>query len=218
MLYFYDQQKYNEACQLIKGAFPLPLIKCNECKAPCEKACRRGNIDTPVSIREIIKEVVSKFNTAKIDSTENRKIDKKMFQSRLGRFTEKEKHHLKNNVNTNSRCLHCACAAKSDCKLRTYATSESIKRPRFDISSESPIMNKVHITNNLWFEQAKCIRCGLCVYNSNNGFTFKNRGFGMQVYIPKENLINVHEELGNLCPTGALYLQNNTHSKPIKSK
>jgi ferredoxin len=58
----------------------------------------------------------------------------------------------------------------------------------------------------MWCEPAKCIRCGLCVYNSKNGFTFKDRGFGMQVIIPKENKTNVTEKLAELCPTGALYI------------
>ncbi|MCW3785273.1 2Fe-2S iron-sulfur cluster-binding protein [Plebeiibacterium sediminum] len=218
MLYFYDHQKYKEACQVIKGAFPLPEIKCDQCKAPCEKACRRGNIDEPVSIRKIIKELVNQFNIAEINPIENRKIDKKMFQSRLGRFNDKERQHLKEHVNTDSRCLHCACAGKSDCKLRTYATQKSIKRPKYDVSSELPVMNKVLVTGKLWFEQAKCIRCGLCVYNSKNGFTFKDRGFVMQVYIPEENRMNVNEELATLCPTGALYLENNPASASTGNK
>jgi len=67
-------------------------------------------------------------------------------------------------------------------------------------------MRKEHVTGSMWFEPAKCIRCGLCVYNSNNGFTFKDRGFGMQVVIPDGNKMNVSEELTELCPTGALYL------------
>jgi ferredoxin len=66
-------------------------------------------------------------------------------------------------------------------------------------------MKKLQITDNMWFEQAKCVRCGLCVYNSNNGFTFKDRGFVMQVVIPDENKGNFSEELTELCPTGALY-------------
>ncbi len=214
MLHFYDNQKYTEACQIIKGAFPLPEIKCDQCKAPCEKACRRGNIDEPVAIRKIIKKVVDMFDVAEIAPIENRSIDKQMFQSRLGRFSEKEKQLLKDNINTESRCLHCACAGKSDCKLRTYATQISIKRPKYDVSSEIPIMNKIHVKGNLWFEQAKCIRCGLCVYNSKNGFTFKDRGFGMQVFLPLENRSNVNEDLAGLCPTGALYLQNQVASEP----
>jgi outer membrane protein assembly factor BamB len=45
------------------------------------------------------------------------------------------------------------------------------------------------------------------VYNSDNGFTFKDRGFGMQVVIPEENKPNVGQALAKLCPTGAIYLK-----------
>ncbi|MCW3805520.1 2Fe-2S iron-sulfur cluster-binding protein [Plebeiibacterium marinum] len=210
MLLFYDNAAYKKACELIKGAFSLPAISCDDCKAPCEKACRRGNIDQAVSIRKIIKEVVEMFDVTEIDAADNRKIDKKMFQSRLGRFSDPEKQHLKETVNTKSRCLHCACAGKTDCKLRVYATQQAIKRPKYNVTSALPIMDKIHVNGNLWFEQAKCIRCGLCVYNSNNGFTFKDRGFGMQVCIPEENCNHIDEKLAELCPTGALY-RVNTH-------
>jgi uncharacterized Fe-S cluster protein YjdI len=44
------------------------------------------------------------------------------------------------------------------------------------------------------------------VYNSRNGFTFKDRGFGIQVVLPEENAVHVNEALAELCPTGALYL------------
>lgn len=206
MLSFYDKGAHKEACEIIKGAFPLPQISCDNCKAPCEKACRRGSIDQSVSIREIIREVVAMFETDEINPVDNRKIDKKLFQSRLGRFSESEKQRLKDTVITPSRCLHCACAGSSDCKLRSYATQEAIKRPKYNVSSELPIMNRIQVTENMWFEQAKCIRCGLCVYNSKNGFTFKDRGFGMQVCLPEENRKNISAHLADLCPTGALYL------------
>jgi hypothetical protein len=176
MLDFYDKGAYKEACEIIKGTFPLPKISCDTCKAPCEKACRRGNIDQAVSIREVIREVAAMFETDQINPVDNRKIDKKLFQSRLGRFSEGEKQRLKDTTTTVSGCLRCACAGRSDCKLRSYATQEAIKRPKYNVSSELPIMNRIQVTENMWFEQAKCIRCGLCVYNSKNGFTFKDRG------------------------------------------
>lgn len=66
-------------------------------------------------------------------------------------------------------------------------------------------MNRMHVHGDMWFEQAKCIRCGICVYNSPNGFTFRDRGFGMQVVLPDENRDNVGVELSVLCPTGAIY-------------
>ena len=61
----------------------------------------------------------------------------------------------------------------------------------------------------MYFEVSKCIRCGLCVYNSDNGFTFKDRGFGMEVNLPDENKKNIRVELASLCPTGALYIVEN---------
>ena len=208
---FYDKEDYQAAFHIIAGTFHLPEVGCDTCKAPCEKACRRGTVDEPVAIRKIIREIVDLFK----DNTEAAKkgkysIDKKLFQSKLGRFTEEEKERLKKTVTTKSRCLHCACSGKAGCKLRKYASDAGIKRTRYGLSSTLPVMQKVHVTGNLWFEQSKCIRCGLCVYNSTNGFTFKDRGFGMQVVLPPENKENGSEELARLCPTGALYLSSKT--------
>ena len=206
MLTYYDDGLHEEAYRVIASVFALPEIGCDTCKAPCEKACRRGSIDKAVSIRTIIKEIAGMFDFV-VSSNGKQDLKKNAFQSKLGRFTDKEKNRLKETVSSPSRCLHCACAGRTDCKLRLYATAEGIKRSRYDVSSTLPIMSKTHITGNMWFEQAKCIRCGLCVYNSENGFTFKDRGFGMQVILPEENHFNIKEELATLCPTGALYLK-----------
>jgi predicted molibdopterin-dependent oxidoreductase YjgC len=209
MLSFYDDEDYQSAGAVIAGAFNLPEVGCDTCKAPCEKACRRGTVDKPVAIRKIIREVTDLFKPEAATSTDYRfRIDKKLFQSRLGRFSAGEKERLKETVTTKSRCLHCACAGKTDCKLRKYSSAAGIKHTRYGLSSALPVMEKVHITGNMWFEQARCIRCGLCVYNSTNGFTFKDRGFGMQVVLPPENKENVSEDLAKLCPTGALYLRH----------
>lgn len=209
MLSYYDNGQHAKAYNLIKEAFDLPEIACDTCKALCEKACRRGTVDKAVTIRTIIKDIIhSNGNNPVVleDKTVKQELDKKMFFSRLGRFSTKEKEILKQTVTTISGCLHCACSGRSGCKLRKYATKEGIKRSRYDVSSVMPIMSKVHITGNMWFEQSKCIRCGLCVYNSKDGFTFKDRGFGMQVMIPEENKSNVGEYIAEICPTGALYL------------
>jgi len=249
MLRYYDDAQFEKAYQVLmppltppKGDFsstPSPWdragvgLTCNTCKAPCEKACRRGMIDNAVSIREIIRKIVGMFDpivsdNEKLDEKKaglemenrktdneklgleksNRKSDNKIFQSRLGRFTTNERERLKTSTTTPSRCLHCACAGSDNCKLRIYATSEGIKRPRYEASSALPVMNKQHVNGKIWFEQAKCIRCGLCVYNSTNGFTFKNRGFGMQIVLPDENRMNIKNELVTLCPTGALYIND----------
>ena len=206
MLAHYDAGDYKKAYLLISKAFSLPEIGCDTCKAPCEKACRRGTIDKAVQIRAIIKEMAAIGESAVQEIDDFPEPDKNLFLSRLGRFSSKEKEILKKNTTAPSNCLHCACAGKKGCKLRLYATAEGIKRPRYETNSALPVMNKMYVTGNIWFEQAKCIRCGLCVYNSKNGFTFKDRGFGMQVMLPEENKINIKEDLVELCPTGALYL------------
>ena len=208
MLKHYDADETGKAHSVIAAAFSLPEIACDTCKVPCEKACRRNTIDKTVAIREIIREIVGKFNTVspnieKQPYTKNKDI----YQSRLGRFTEKEKEFLKETVDVPSRCLHCACAGRNDCKLRQYATEAGIKRSRYEANSTLPVMQKQHVNENIYFEQSKCIRCGLCVYNTENGFTFKDRGFGMQIVLPDENRANVGKEVAKLCPTGAIYLE-----------
>ena len=217
MLDYYDAGKMPEAHKEIAKSFRLPQVACETCKAPCEKACRRGTIDKAVAIRSIITEVIDKFHQAALgkstdtmneqQSQQPAKHDKNIFRSRLGRFSEEEKELLKSTVTTTSRCLHCACVGQEGCKLRLYATSESIKRSRYEISSALPAMTRQHVSGNIWFEPAKCVSCGLCVYNSKNGFTFKDRGFVMQVMLPKENAENINEKLTELCPTGALYIR-----------
>lgn len=209
MLGFYDAGDYAAAVALIASVFALPEIACDDCKAPCEKACRRGTLDEAVSIREIIREIVLNNGEKPIAAKhfENTAKDKNLFQSRLGRFTDAEKDGLTAGVDTRSRCLHCACSGRQKCRLRTFSTAGGIKRPRYQASSVLQL-TKTHINSNLWFEPAKCIRCGLCVYNSDNGFTFKGRGFNMEVILPDENKANVSDRLAELCPTGAIYLQS----------
>jgi predicted molibdopterin-dependent oxidoreductase YjgC len=207
LLNFYDSVRYREAHDLISEIFSLPAIDCDTCKAPCEKACRRGTVDTAVAIRAIIREIAGMFApTPREQGNSIRTTDKTLFQSRLGRFTASERERLKTSTTTPSRCLHCACVGRDGCQLRLLATSAGIKRPRYTNSSVLPAMTKQQINSRLWFEQAKCIKCGLCVYNSRNGFTFKDRGFGMQVVLPEENAIHINEALAELCPTGALYV------------
>ncbi|MCD7914237.1 MAG: 2Fe-2S iron-sulfur cluster-binding protein [Tannerellaceae bacterium] len=208
VLDLYDCGLVQEARALLAQTFRLPDIGCDDCKAPCEKACRHGTVDQAVAIRSIIREVAALDEEDTVfNGAGPVRPDKKMYLSRLGRFDSKEKQQLKETVRTPSRCLHCACAGKEGCKLRLYATGQGIKRSRYEASSALPVMHRVHVRDNIWFEQAKCIRCGLCVYNTSDGFTFKDRGFGMQVMLPEENRQNIPEHLARLCPTGAIYIK-----------
>ena len=225
VLYFCETGLYEEAYGLMSDVFALPALGCDDCKAPCEKVCRRGTVDEAIPIRAIMGELARRYDPAVTNTQKDvRKVDKTLFQSRVGKFTESEKRWLRehtdgtalaaalNEVKPETRnpklsgCLHCACAGRGDCKLRLYATAAGIKRPRYEASSVLQAAEKQHVIGDMWFEPAKCIRCGLCVYNSRNGFTFRDRGFGMQVVIPEENRTNVDVRLAKLCPTGALYV------------
>ena len=99
------------------------------------------------------------------------------------------------------------CEGKDKCKLRNLSLQMKAKWTRF--GPLAPVEDKVQIQVNehMYFEPAKCIRCGLCVYNSQDGFTFKGRGFNMQVVIPEPSKSHVDEQLADLCPTGALFLR-----------
>ncbi|MCP4688410.1 MAG: FAD-dependent oxidoreductase, partial [Desulfobacterales bacterium] len=45
--------RYTEAVQLIMERLPFPGVLGRVCPAPCEKACRRAEVDVPVAIREL---------------------------------------------------------------------------------------------------------------------------------------------------------------------
>jgi len=91
------------------------------------------------------------------------------------------------------------------CKLQQYTIAYRAKWNKFPRYSAIKDAQPQHIKDNFWFDVTKCIRCGLCVYNSNDGFTFKDRGFGMHVFLPEESVNNVDESLIEICPTQALY-------------
>lgn len=206
MLTAYDQGDYAEAKAIIRRDFG-DKIACEECKAPCEKACRRGSVDKSVAIREIIREVAAMDVEKREPTASIAKLGKDVFFSRVGIFSPKEKEFLKETTTTPSRCLHCACDGREACRLRRYSTDYGIKRSRYGLNTKLPVKLRIDVSERLRFEPAKCIRCGLCVYNTDNGFTFLRRGFEMQVTIPEQNRPNAYEELASICPTGALYLQ-----------
>jgi NADH dehydrogenase/NADH:ubiquinone oxidoreductase subunit G len=100
-----------------------------------------------------------------------------------------------------------SCEGKEKCQLRELFLQMKAKWTRFGSLAPVEPKTQIHVCGQMYFEPAKCIRCGLCVYNSQNGFTFMYRGYEMQVVIPEENKKNVDEKLADLCPTAALFLK-----------
>ncbi len=208
VILYYDRGQLNEAHALLAEKVDVAQLPCASCKASCEKACRRGTLDKCVSVRDIIAEVAQHQPTASASPVSMASVSKEVFSSKLGRYTDAEKEWLKEVYSQPSRCLHCACEGRDKCKLRSYATSASIKSSRYGVSSHQLVKEQIHVIGRLYYEPAKCVRCGLCVYNSEDGFTFKHRGFDMQVVIPEESKSHVDEQLAQLCPTGALFLKS----------
>jgi ferredoxin len=134
--------------------------------------------------------------------------DARGFNSACSRLSDAEWKNLAGQPGANtgrSGCFYCDCDGKTACRLRQYASEYGIKNSRYAKSGAGEAFRRQRVSGAVWFEPAKCIKCGLCVYNSVNGFTFKGRGFAMEVTLPPENAPGIPEELCKLCPTGALY-------------
>ena len=201
VLWYYDNGMKAQAKALLQDR------DCSGCaKTPCMKACRRGTIDRSVDIKGIIDNLAADDSIPTANAVSMADTRKETFNSRLGRFTDKEKEQMKLQYAQPSHCLHCACNGRDKCRLRRFSTEACIKATRYGVSSELPFKQETQVNGHLWFDPAKCIRCGLCVYNTNDGFTFQYRGYRMQVMIPDESRNNVSDEIAGLCPTGALYI------------
>jgi predicted molibdopterin-dependent oxidoreductase YjgC len=227
--------KTREAIELSLSELISPGIKCKTCPGYCENACRRKKVDNPVSIRNIqlfVSLNVNNDNILRADTliSEDLSKAKKRFSSRIGRLEEgelnvwlkectgeltrfREIEGFESAAAESCACLHCDCRAAEDCRLRELAEEMKMKDPVGKVIN-APIAKKINQKTGLIFENAKCIKCGLCVRvcednKDEPSLCFINRGF---VSIISEPLT---EEFDNLlqtqtgkciiiCPTGAL--------------
>jgi ferredoxin len=217
---------------------------CTDCKGYCENACRRKKIDVPVSIRNLQIYISQQINQSEpvlvlnnsVSSAQTGKSEKKIkrFKSLIGKLEENElQEWLKECSGEGGRareisdsedaametgsCMHCDCRASDNCKLRDVADEYSIKDPRGKLVN-SPIQKKININTGLIFENAKCIKCGLCVrlcedLQEEPGLCFINRGFVSIISEPlTEEFNNIlktkSKEVIDICPTGALSLKD----------
>jgi len=217
------------------------VIACENCAGYCENACRRKKIDIPVSIRNMKLFIYSGIKSEDPDfkvadninaGRKDRKIirSSRRFNSLIGRMEPSEQAEwLKECIGNTARfreisvtgqasaeagsCMHCDCRAAADCRLRDLADGFSIKNLGGKIVN-APIVKKINYKTGLVFENAKCIKCGLCVRlceesKEEPALCFINRGF---VAIISEPLTEEFDhilktktaEVINICPTGAL--------------
>lgn len=110
-------------------------------------------------------------------------------------------------------CMHCDCRAKEDCRLRDLADKFQAANPRQKMLSH-PIEKKISSSTSLIFENAKCIKCGICVRIStdetkNPSLCFTGRGFMTLLSEPlawefNDVLRTGLDDIIRHCPTGAL--------------
>jgi predicted molibdopterin-dependent oxidoreductase YjgC len=110
-------------------------------------------------------------------------------------------------------CMHCDCRAAGDCRLRDIAVELGIKDPSGKLVN-APVAKKINYKTGLIFENAKCIKCGLCVRvcddsSDEPALCFINRGFVSIVSEPLtegfEDILNTKADMCvEVCPTGAL--------------
>jgi predicted molibdopterin-dependent oxidoreductase YjgC len=169
------------------------------------------------------------------DSVEQKKITninplRKRFSSRTGKIDNNElKEWLKECTGKGERiraiidfssagieaenCMHCDCRASEDCKLRALAEEFSVKDPTGKLVN-ALVEKKINHKTGLIFENAKCIKCGLCVRvcedsKDEPALCFINRGF---ISIISEPLTEEFDDILktqtdkciSICPTGAL--------------
>jgi hypothetical protein len=232
---------FDSAINLTVAEVGAGQLVCKKCPGYCENACRRKKIDIPVSIRNLKLFIYSTnisgendFGSA--DESSAGKPERKSvrvrgrFNSLIGRMEPAEQlEWLKECPANNERCreisasdqaateagscMHCDCRAARDCRLRELADEFTLKDPRGKLVN-APIVKKINYKTGLIFENAKCIKCGLCVRlceesKEEPALCFINRGFVSIISEPLteefDNILKTRtSEVIDICPTGAL--------------
>jgi predicted molibdopterin-dependent oxidoreductase YjgC len=221
---------FEGAIKLSLGQILTNGLKCIDCQAYCENACRRKKIDLPVSIKSLQIFIANQTGIEVHPDTSPRTKPEKKFVSRIGKIEESEmKQWLKECMDKYDRkreilnqedaasesgsCMHCDCRAIGDCRLREIADKFSVKDPQGKLVNWN-IEKKINKNTGLIFENAKCIKCGLCVrlceqMEDEPGLCFINRGFVSIISEPltvefDDILKTRSKEVVDICPTGAL--------------
>ena len=80
------QGRYREAYAVARRPNPLASICGRICAAPCEKVCRRGEIDAPISIRALKRFVTERFG---VESMIDLSVLAEIYGHRKDRYSER---------------------------------------------------------------------------------------------------------------------------------
>ncbi|OFY67967.1 MAG: hypothetical protein A2V64_11700 [Bacteroidetes bacterium RBG_13_43_22] len=189
-------------------------------------------VSQSINKHKLHKEVENQGGNESVEQKKIKNINplRKRFSSRIGKLDDKEfKEWLKESTGNGTRireipdfrsagteaenCMHCDCRSSDDCILRKTAEEFSVKDPSGKLVY-APIEKKINKNTGLIFENAKCIKCGLCVRVCEDNkdeppLCFIHRGF---VSIISEPLTEEFDDILKtktdicikVCPTGAL--------------
>lgn len=224
LLYLVKNDHMSEAAKLLYQSIPDPASVCPDCRAGCEKACRRGRHDRPVSIRRIIADICEACPPD--GSVAKSVLENKRYKHRFGMVSEDDMKIFLADSDPQSkdklsagqeaaRCLRCDCRAADNCKLRQLAAEYDASQRKFGTSHIS--FQRVYY-GDIGYESGKCVKCGNCVVigekvNPGRGPVLCDRGAGLHVAAPfgiePERLFDdIVEQCIKACPTGALFMKD----------
>ncbi|MDY7010711.1 MAG: 2Fe-2S iron-sulfur cluster-binding protein [Planctomycetota bacterium] len=208
-----------------------PEIPCDDCPAPCRRACRRRLYDAPVAIPQLMRYAAG----AGLAVLPSKSDVRRRFSVHIGRLLEGEIEQFISGASRTGRvapttadltagqardeairCLHCDCRKSDTCKLRNYSEMYGAKAGRYKGQRKQFERRTDH--PDIIFEPGKCISCGLCVAiaeaaGEELGLTFVGRGFDVHVAVPFDRFLadalkKSARRCAEACPTGALSLKD----------
>ncbi len=226
---------YKAIFELVAEDLGSGELNCLNCKAFCENACRRKKIDEPVTIRKTRLFIAEEIKRQGLVKDGVRTIERlKRFSSRTGKIENDEQQEwlkecpgelkrykeilaIQEASSEAAACMHCDCRALDSCGLRNVAETLGVKDPSGKVVN-APIRKKINQVTGLIFENAKCIKCGLCVRVCEDSadepaLCFIERGFVSIISEPlgtsfEEVMIKQSKKAADICPTGALKIRD----------
>jgi ferredoxin len=188
LLRFVAAEDWTAAGELVAEARP-PCVTADDCAAPCERVCRRGQIDAAVSIRLVVRSawVQASGSAALPETTESAASAEPPQMERnvsvMPKFREEEKGEMLKGANPDprtepaaaelgytaqeavaaaARCLHCDCRKADTCLLRRYAVEYDGDQKRYR-GKDRVSFERITQHADVIYEPGKCIKCGICV-------------------------------------------------------
>lgn len=206
---------------------------CANCNGRCEKACRRRQHDSAVSIKLLV-EFALRHASSDFESTQAQPTGER-FNCNMGRVSEREMQTFLAHASTAERltpvrgddegftdeeasaevlrCLHCDCRKRDNCRLRDLATEYDAHQRRFAYASRRNC-EIIEASSGIIYEPGKCVKCGICIriaeaHREPLGLAFIGRGFDVMVGVPFDEelgraLTTTAKECVEACPTAAL--------------